>query len=250
MAYGDGGDSPSGSNPVANLRLSETRRPAGPRPLTWPAPRTLPPPSPRLRDRISTILPLPEAGRPTEYFLPNAATRRAGRKSARRGCAGLGYRRTGRQQHGEPEPEHDSRQLRGDPGAGRQPLLPPEGLLYGDPNDPFYTGNPSSSYRNFFIASSPPNATGGAGAASRLQITNSSAQATSMTFVVGDPTPRADFSASPTSGSVPLSVNFSAAPPAVRSQPAPGIWDGQTPPPPPPRTCNTPMSPPALTQPA
>ena len=83
----------------------------------------------------------------------------------------------------------------------------------GDSNDPFYTGNPSSGYRNQFNDSSSPNAHWWAGTASGVRFTNFSARATTMTFVVGDmapAAPAANFSASPTIGAAPLTnVAFS-----------------------------------------
>ncbi len=81
---------------------------------------------------------------------------------------------------------------------------------YGDTNDLFYAGNPSSGYLNQFSDSSAPNAHWWAGTASKVKFTSFSVKATAMTFVVGDLPPAANFSASPTNGAAPLAnVAFS-----------------------------------------
>ena len=74
----------------------------------------------------------------------------------------------------------------------------------GDTNDLFYSGNTSSGYGNRFSDSSSPNAHWWAGTASGVRFTNFSVKATSMTFIVGDLPPVANFSASPNRGAVPL----------------------------------------------
>ena len=74
----------------------------------------------------------------------------------------------------------------------------------GDARDLYYLGNSSSGYGNLFSDSSSPNAHWWSGAASGIKFSAFSAPATSMTFIVGDLPPVANFSASPASGSVPL----------------------------------------------
>jgi M6 family metalloprotease-like protein len=80
----------------------------------------------------------------------------------------------------------------------------------GDSKDPYYSANTASGYSNQLTDSSNPNAHWWAGTASGLKFSGFSARAAEMTFVVGDPPPVANFTASPLSGAAPLAnVAFS-----------------------------------------